>query len=316
MYKHSCRACPDLPRRALPLLALSLLVTVIASRATAQHSDWYQVELLVFTQGGEGALRQESWNPEPQLSYPQRYRFLINPQRVEQRRAQHPGLPSEISPIGLQVIGGEAPASTVTNAAPPDGGVNDPVQAPALQAFALLPSSERRFRGTAYMESQGGYNILFHETWLQPLSRRNGALSIVLDDSGADQRYPRLQGSITLFDQRYLGLETNLWLNTNGSYLPDGWQIPPPPLAPSSIEVIAEPGADADTLAGDNQNGDAGSVPYPYRHAIVLRESRRMRAGELHYIDHPVLGVAIRLTPLKDDEDEPGLEPETAATES
>jgi len=35
---------------------------------------------------------------------------------------------------------------------------------------------------------------------------------------------------------------------------------------------------------------------YPFRHAIVHRQSRRMRSGETHYLDHPVLGVVIRIT--------------------
>ena len=32
---------------------------------------------------------------------------------------------------------------------------------------------------------------------------------------------------------------------------------------------------------------------------IHFRESRRMRSGELHYLDHPKLGVIVRVDPIK-----------------
>jgi hypothetical protein len=30
-----------------------------------------------------------------------------------------------------------------------------------------------------------------------------------------------------------------------------------------------------------------------------MQASRRMRSGELHYIDHPLMGVLIKVTPVK-----------------
>ncbi len=37
---------------------------------------------------------------------------------------------------------------------------------------------------------------------------------------------------------------------------------------------------------------------YPYRHAVLLDQTRRMRSNETHYIDHPLLGVVIKFTPI------------------
>ena len=42
---------------------------------------------------------------------------------------------------------------------------------------------------------------------------------------------------------------------------------------------------------------DPGPV-YPWRHAVVLQQNRRMRSNEVHYIDHPMLGMLIKLTPM------------------
>ena len=35
----------------------------------------------------------------------------------------------------------------------------------------------------------------------------------------------------------------------------------------------------------------------PARH-VLLSESRRMRPGELHYLDHPWLGILVRIEPV------------------
>ncbi len=48
--------------------------------------------------------------------------------------------------------------------------------------------------------------------------------------------------------------------------------------------------------------GPFGSQPYPREQArpgyLRLDQSRRVRSGELHYLDHPELGVLVRITPV------------------
>ena len=41
---------------------------------------------------------------------------------------------------------------------------------------------------------------------------------------------------------------------------------------------------------------------YPWRHAVTLKQERRMRSTEIHYIDHPMLGVVVKLSPLTEEE--------------
>ncbi|MFV0276095.1 MAG: CsiV family protein [Parahaliea sp.] len=360
--------------------------------------DWYRVELLIFSQGQGSAAAAEQWDPQPLLAYPQQARFLVYPERVEQRAAGYPGGESSLDERGVQTIilpqpepgtgaEGEAPPpdsapdiplrtqqAAVPEAAadglaetasePTDNG-QAPPPPPLPRPFATRPATEREFNGkTAYMERRGGYRILFHESWLQPLASKSAALPLVLDDSGASQNYPPLQGTVTLSLSRYLQIDTRLWLNTDGSYLKGDWPMPAPPLGPTSLVLVAPepvPGLEAgemsgagDTLAGEMIAGEATPPPgtvinaaampgaggfatagetaaraaytdfeslygagrsvlqevdvalqrvdtgplYPYRHAVLLRQSRRMRDGEAHYIDHPLLGVVVKVTPV------------------
>jgi hypothetical protein len=185
------------------------------------------------------------------------------------------------------------------------------------------PAREREFRGkAAYMQRTGRYQTLFHETWLQPMAGDADSIPIVIDRSGDQQDWPQLQGSVRLYLSRYLHIETNLWLNTDGSYIPGSWAMPAPPLGPVSLIVIepepeqeVELGAEQSMLSADSlfdapedaAEGplDANEPPgpmYPWRHAVALTEKRRMRSEEVHYLDHPMLGLVVKLTPLTEEE--------------
>lgn len=364
----------------LPVPALAVFVLSLASAAAgAQDNRWFRVELVVFahqatpTETG-GAASPEQWKAIPRLEYPDEARFLIYPERVRANRQKYPGN-SVVDTYGRQIItlrdtgdsgtivpprpvidtaavatGIDAPPPSASGtAAQAPGALADPVAAapanPVAAArpvpFMVLSQGYQELRGkVAQMQRSGRYDILFHETWVQPVPSEASGLPIVLDDSGDTGQWPRLQGSIKLYLTRYLQVETDLWLNTAGNYLPGTWQMPPPPLSPPSL-IIEEPlpsgdlpaaagpdtsavqGAPApvDTAATDgspqagiadtamSQDGLAEVIPdldtrpvYPFRHAVALQQKARMRSNETHYIDHPLLGVVIRFTPATEED--------------
>ena len=127
-------------------------------------------------------------------------------------------------------------------------------------------------------------------------------MPIVLDRSGDGGPWPTLQGTITLYLASDLNLETNLWLNTQGEYLNSAWRMPPPPLGPpsSAREMPLQPASEAQDTA-------APGSAYPFRHAVLLQQTRHMRSGDVLYIDHPMLGVVAKITALNE------IGPETTA---
>ncbi len=189
--------------------------------------------------------------------------------------------------------------------------------------FTLLSHPELEFQGkAAYMQRSGRYETLFHETWLQPVAAKTSAVPIIIDHSGDDESWPMLQGSVTLYLSRYLHLETNLWLNTTASYLPPEWSMPPAPLGPKSL-IIIQPAQedplydpllpiDTEELLSANAEEEVTTEEEielepaeprsPWRHAVVLRQERRMRSTEVHYIDHPLLGVVVKISPVTEEE--------------
>ena len=298
------------PQYRLTTGALAALALLLASPVFAQDR-WWRVELLIFSH--ESAQTSEQWDPTPNLAYPSAARFLVEPGRVKNNIRQHHA-DSVVDKFGRQILtltpesGADIPRDPNVPAAPIATRLPTP--------FVALPSAQLEFRGkAAYMQRTGKYQTLFHQTWVQPVTDQASALPVILDRSGDTGQWPRLQGSIKLYLSRYLHLETNLWLNTPGDYLPGVWQMPAPPLGPPSLIIEALPEPELENLTGEWSSGaeqpslpegaeglplpeeDLGPV-YPYRHAVLLQQERRMRSTEVHYIDHPMLGVVAKLTPL------------------
>jgi hypothetical protein len=262
-------------------IGVFLLLPVLATaQPQGAESPLYRVELLVFSYPAGG--RAEHWDPLPVLAYPRQAQLLNYP-------GQSSGSAATPNAQQTHTSGTAAGAPTV------------------------LPASQRQFRDkAAAMNSSGRYRVLFHEAWTQALSGQSSAIPVVLDKSGDGGAWPELQGSVTLYVSRFLYLETNLWLNTQGEYLQSAWRMPAPPKGPASRPVMYEAGAVVDTLPEPTPTPLPGSDPlgapeedarplYPYKHAVLLKQTRRMRSGEINYIDHPMLGVMVKITPLGND---------------
>ncbi len=302
---------------------LCLLAALAAMPALAQER-WYQVELLVFSH--ESGSSAEEWDALPELAYTPEARFLVFPARVSARHEEHGG-DSRVDEFGRQLItlvdpqadpGTDIPLAqpeaSDPQALPEPAGIEPAAALPT--PFIALPHPRRELHGkSAYMQRTGRYRTLFHETWVQPVASEARAIPLVLDDSGALESWPRLQGTVKLHLSRYLHIETNLWLNTSGDYLPGTWRMPAAPLGPPSLIVEApepelEPYYVNQVPAPEEEEAlDPNALPleaagpvYPWRHAVLMQQSRRMRSNEIHYLDHPLLGVVIKFTPLDDEQ--------------
>jgi hypothetical protein len=269
-------------RSTAPLVWLVICATItILSPYTVQAQDdrWYRVELVVFSRPAAGGAEQ--WDATPELAYPGKSRFLTGDTSASEQMQTAPMTPLQPAPL------------------------------------ITLPPSQQEFRGRAdAMQRSGRYRILFHEAWTQPISSQSQSLPIVLDHSGDGGTWPALQGSVKIYVDRYLYVETNLWLNTQGEYLKGSWRMPAPPRGPSSIlleetmlnQIDAEtPGQPLERLSEPTVQTEPGMTTtdqlntesvYPFRHAVLLKQTRRMRSNETHYIDHPMLGVIVKISPL------------------
>ena len=351
----------------LLLIIAATLPLAAQGQEVDEGPDWYQVELLIFANQDPEAASSESWTLLPGLGYPESpLRLRRDAPRVaaDQVLQWH-----ELEEQAL------APAFDLAWDTPVEQLLSRYYRSllwrrPSIEleplfvldvpvAYALLPLEQWEFAAERRrLDANPGLQVLFHESWLQPMRQQDESTALVVDAGPVKGDFTTLQGSIRIYRGRYLHLETNLWLNTDGSYLANDWVMPAPPLPRSAEDPVNQPfevlvtddwlslaepmegplqtetglSADGITAADDRMalpwelfieadaipaedatpptDAEAGPPPlteaelqafldrpdYPWRHAVLLQQTRRMRGGELHYIDHPMFGLLIKAT--------------------
>lgn len=144
----------------------------------------------------------------------------------------------------------------------------------AADGIAALPSSELRLQGVYQVLARSkDYQPLLHVGWRQQGLGREQAPAVAIPAGWlpGQELTPDLHGLIKVYKERFLHAVVDL-----------RHQRPRAEQGSAQIE-----GADGST---------AVLAPPP---AIVHQQQRRMRSGELHYLDHPTLGVLIQVTPVE-----------------
>lgn len=211
---------------------------------------------------------------------------------------------------------------------------------------ALRPVPGHLDNKVAALKRDSGYQVLFHKTWRQVLQSERNAPAVLISGGQRDGNHHQLEGSVTLSVSRYLHLSTDLWFS---EWLPQTADLAFPTTQgvseqapPTGISVPTRPRTVAAAVTGSEEPLDLNSGNIRAESAVfqsgssfsdraitepasesasepmeklaarvaVLQEERRLRSGELHYIDHPKLGVLVEIrtvAPQKEPEsqDEP-----------
>lgn len=157
-----------------------------------------------------------------------------------------------------------------------------PAQTTVLQAsdggggatYQLLPAEMLQLKREADAISQRrAMRVLTHAAWLQPLESPAQAKNIFISGGKQYGAHRELEGTLTLGVEHFVRVDANLWLSrfVSGG---GGETLPP------------TPGIDT----------DIGASEFTATQTVVLQEQRRMRSGELHYFDHPKMGLVILVT--------------------
>lgn len=274
------------PLLRIPGMLVALLCVLPASLAQANtgHEGWYQVEMIVFTR--RNATTVEQWPKTIKLRYPTRWVELKDPAKTQ-----------------AQTSAGDNPPTT------------DFTKEPYWQ----LPTSERNLNNQArILERNPGYQVLFHQAWRQEITNDKQALGLLVSGGQAYGKHLELEGSITLSVATYLKISTNLWFSKFDVNLGELEQDneseqktwPEIPLRPNyaaqsqmSLDMDINEGQAADTLDSTaiktNLMGDEEKEPYTPSQIVLMKQERDMRSNEIHYLDHPLLGIIIKIVPYR-----------------
>ena len=134
------------------------------------------------------------------------------------------------------------------------------------------------------MRRSGDYDVLHHGRWLQAVPPRDSATPLLLQlgPEMPDATF-ELEGSVSVTLGRFLHFAAHLWLQ----------QAPTEARAAPDLARASEPNG------GPEVSVDARGPTTDAVDRVLLSESRRMRPGELHYLDHPWLGILVRIEPVQ-----------------
>lgn len=293
----------------LLLTTLHTAVLLAASSLAAASERLYAVELIVFSR--EAASFEEVWPDDVALHYPPHARPLA-PEGFDQMLA-------ESAEAGVE---SETPAAELNeSAAEPAAAATPPLlQSLGRDTYALSGVANALAR-------RSEYRMLLHERWVQPAQVDGRAVPIAVRGGERYGEHHELEGFVRLQVGRLLHFQANLWLSDftgtaavstpdeeeefavsrrpqpAGIFLPTPPELPEPPSAISMQSLLFEeaPESELETWT------PAPAEPLLPRQVIVLEQRRRVKFGELHYLDHPQFGAIVQVT---------AIDPEVPAEES
>ncbi len=139
------------------------------------------------------------------------------------------------------------------------------------QLFAML----KRPSLSGYVKQinkQKNMQVIWQQSWLEPIQSKAKASAHQINLNLKGNPNIKLQGEISLYRSRYLHISTNLHLRHY---------------------------AQGTEKNSSQQAQNYNIVDVPMR-AALIRLSRRMRSNEIHYLDHPMLGVVIKTRPVSE----------------
>lgn len=266
------------------VVLILLAIGTQSALAEIAETRWYDVEVILFAQTNQNYRDSESW-------------------------------PIDYTPPDMV---------NAKELLPQDKAKRDPARP---TAFRLLDVDELKLDAdVARINKAEDLQLLTHFGWRQPGLPQQGALAIRLDKALLDRiqamneaaaldkkqpaelertdeitatEKPQLEGTLRLILSRYLHIETDLLLKEPLDEQPmynDAQQ--------ANIVLFSEPAMPASAAPGQSAKPDLfamaeeNAAQAPYR-VYFMHQSRRMRSNELHYLDHPLFGMLIKVTPFQ-----------------
>lgn len=165
----------------------------------------------------------------------------------------------------------------------------------------LVPRSELHLNTAASrLENSGKYRVLLATGWYQsfPPDFEGEPLRVAIGDWLANAGHREVGGQITIDRQRYLHVDVQL----------NHWQ--PKPRTEDTVDLRGDSLEENQPSAnGENREADAGNASettvqpeqavrsgteWPKAELLTwIRETRRMRSEEVHFLDSPTIGVLV-----------------------
>ena len=193
-----------------------------------QPDNWYQAEVVIFTQGS--AVPDEAASLQYQLKYPQRWLRLLDSDTVIDIRQLADAFEDGIDPdaagalkrLSIQsnlprtTAASDASAALIPGAPVPSAVIAGPLIA-AKPIFELpyrrLKAPDRDLNDTARaLVRRAPYEVIYHRAWRFPAQQDSDDPWLIVEGGPAFKDRFQLEGSLRFYKSRFLHFESNLWL--------------------------------------------------------------------------------------------------------
>ncbi|MFK8019423.1 MAG: CsiV family protein [Pseudomonadales bacterium] len=179
------------------------------------------------------------------------------------------------------------------------------------ELFTELPFEGHLQTPKAKLKRARGQRVVFSRRWEQGLLGKDDAPYIYIRGGERSGKHRELEGSIQVSVERYLHIRMNLWLSKfadelemkaiGETQMQDGKMQD---LSPSiEVELEQEPFLLPELPFRSTSNFGPHA---PLESVFLLKQERRLRSRETHYIDHPAMGIVLRIEPLPERSSAPG----------
>ena len=323
------------------LLSAGLTLSMLPSVVNA--TEHYRVEVMLFTYLDENSAREEHWPLLKERAEAEEAAIAAALEEDTSAMAEsepgivksEEGMAGDANPGVLQVSAEESSelnsdASDEMNSAEEDTDSTPPVTLLDDLEFA---NAVNRFGYRSDMK------VVWHQAWIEELQDSANAYDHEVTASYEEENFRiDISGSFNLYRSRYIHIRPDLEVDQLIFTIPAD-----APLSGETTENTEE-GAmtmavTSDTISDNIGNSDAlpgvegqmtilppdqgitnEPVAEPEPEWIPLRaakieRSRRMRSGEVHYLDHPLVGMVVKVTPYEVPEEASEEAPESEASD-
>lgn len=208
-------------------------------------------------------------------------RLFGEPELLPERYNPNP-IPDSGVPLWVSSDWSAAPPSDTNTMPEAEGPVE---RTPKVDA---LPHSQLRLNNIANaLDNDSGYRVLAFTGWQNPFPDGYRTVPLVVDVASTDDSGQRIQGSLQIERRRYLHVEASLFDTHLREPTLDVAPIPRVPIASGPATPLP------DYLAPES--------PAFRETATWLRQNRRMRSEEVHYMDAPTFGLIVYFHPITQD---------------
>lgn len=230
----------------------------------------YSIEMIVFSYEKKDTEQSEQWPKDIQVELPDQY-LRLYPSSAANQKSRY------ADQMTLEQL------SDLQQGLWPDR---------ILYRASQLNLSAQKRRLTQRDE----FKVLYHQAWHMPLNDKTKSLPIRIQGGERFDGLYELEGSVQFSVARYLHIDTQLYLSEFERAQPRDQDA-----APTNQNTTAISTSDSDIVPSSPPPA-LSTTQYKVKQVVPLKQTRKMRSGELHYIDNPRYGILVQITPYKPNE--------------